>query len=94
VLRERPAHLVQVAGDDGVQARPGAAPVPPGHDGDAAARPLGGELVAGELGSQPAQLRRRARHAGHEVPAGIMMCRVPAGSVVAVTASRSLSKVR
>jgi hypothetical protein len=56
MLKERAAHLVRVAGDNGVQAWPSAAPVASGDDGDAAPCLLRSELVARELGRQPAQL--------------------------------------
>jgi len=58
MLKQRAAHLIQVVADHGVQTWLGAAAVAPGHDGDAAAPfLLRSELVAGELGRQPAQFR-------------------------------------
>ena len=70
VLEERAAHLVQVVGDDDVQAWPGGAVVAYRGDGDAAPCPLRTEFIAGELSRQPAQLCLVAGHAKHEVPAG------------------------
>lgn len=88
VLEQRAAHLVQVVGDDGVQARACAAPVAHGDDGDPVPGLLGGELVAGELGRQLAQFRWRAGHANHGVPAGTMIC------LVSMYGLETVSKVR
>lgn len=87
MLKERAAHLVRVSGDNGVQTWPCAAPVASGDDGDAAPCLLRSELVARELGRQPAQLCWYAGHANHGAPAGIMMCLSPSRSVIAVIAS-------
>ena len=87
VLKECAAHLVQVVGDNGVQAWPRAAPVASGDDGDAAPGRLRRELVARELGRQPGQLRWYAGYANHGTPAGIMMCLSPSRSVIAAAAS-------
>ena len=87
MLKERAAHLVQVVGDNGVQAWPCAAPEAYGHDGDAAPGLLRRELVARELGRQPGQLRWYAGHANHGMPAGVMMCLRPSRSVIAAVAS-------
>ena len=87
MLKERVAHLVRVVGDDGVHAWPCAAPVAAGDDGDAAPGPLRSELVARELGREPAQLGWYAGHANHGAPAGIMMCLSPSRSVIAAVAS-------
>ncbi len=54
VFEERAAHLVQVVGDDDVQAWPGGAVVAYRRDGDAAPALLRTEFIAGELGRQPA----------------------------------------
>jgi hypothetical protein len=89
MLKQRAAHLVQVAGDHGVQARARAAPVACGDDGDAVPCLLRGELVPGELGRELAQLRRRAGHATHGLPAGIMTRLAPRRSAVAPIASLS-----
>ena len=60
MLKQRAAHLIQVVADHDVQTWPCAAAVASGHDGDAAAPfLLRSELVAGELGRQPAQFRFR-----------------------------------
>ena len=74
MLKERAAHLVWIAGDNGVQAGPYAAPVASGDDGDAAPCLLRSEVVARELGREPAQLGWYAGHASHGAPAGIMLC--------------------
>jgi hypothetical protein len=87
MLKERAAHLVQVVGDNGVQAWPCAAPEAHGDDGDAAPGLLRRELEARELGRQPGQLRWYAGHANHGTPAGIMMCLRPSRSVIAAVAS-------
>ena len=87
MLKERAAHLVQVVGDNGVQAWPCAAPEAYGDDGDAAPGLLRRELEARELGRQPGQLRWYAGHANHGTPAGIMMCLRPSRSVIAAVAS-------
>lgn len=87
MLKERAAHLVRVVGDNGVQAGPYAAPMASGDDGDAAPCLLRSELVARELGRQPAQLCWYAGHASHGAPAGIMMCLSPSRSVIAAIAS-------
>ena len=83
MLEKRPAHLVRVVGDNGIQARPCAAPVASGDDGDAVPCSLRSELVAGELDRQLAQLRWYVRHADHGVPAGIMICLAPRRPVFA-----------
>jgi hypothetical protein len=89
MLKERAAHLVRVVGDKGVQAWPAAAPVASGDDGDAAPCLLRSELVARELGRQPAQFCWHAGHANHGAPAGIMMYLSPSRPVItAIVSSR------
>jgi hypothetical protein len=87
MLKERAAHLVRVVGDNGVQAWPSAAPMAPGDDGGAAPCLLRSELVARELGCEPAQLGWYAGHANHGAPAAIMMWLSPGRSVIAAIAS-------
>jgi hypothetical protein len=87
MLKERVAHLVRVAGDNGVQAWPRAASVAPGDDGDAAPGLLRSELVAGELSRQPAQLCCYAGHAAHGTRPESWVGLSPSMSVIAAVAS-------
>lgn len=86
MLKEGAAHLVRVAADNGVQARPCAPAMALGHDGEAAACLVRGELVTRELGRQPAELCWHPGHANHRAPAGIAMPLPPGRSVVAAMA--------
>jgi len=88
MLKKRSAHLVQVAGDNDVQAWLRAAPAAGGEDGDAIPCLLRSELIAGELGRQLAQFRWQVCHANHGIPAGIMVCRSPRRPVAAAIAPR------
>jgi hypothetical protein len=54
ILKERTTHLVEVVGDDDVQAWAGGAVVAYGDDRDAVPCPLRAEFIVGELGRQPA----------------------------------------
>ena len=57
-----PAHLVEVGGDDDVQAGPGRTLLAYGDQRDALPGPLRAELIAGELGGEFAQHRGVADH--------------------------------
>jgi len=57
MLEKRAAHLVRVAGDNGVQARLRAALTARSDDGPAVPCLLRGEVIVGKLGRQPVQLR-------------------------------------
>src|SRR4029077_12430307 len=62
VVEQRPAHLVEVGGDDDVQAGPGRTLLADGDQRDALPGPLRAELIAGELGGEFAQHRGVADH--------------------------------
>src|SRR6266566_1433715 len=82
MLKKHTAHLVQVAGDNGVQAWLCAAPAACGDDGDATPCPLRSELVAGELGGQLAQFHwqvRRRCHCASFPPLRLTSCIRPNG---------------